>query len=353
VPQPVREKAVSSARQLLGAISTRRTQIVGGSEGLLRVLRELVATNDAKVASLVPLLALSVPDNERLVPVLWRCLSIVDRAARHYEAERLIARLLVMAMDPDLFAILEAEPKLGHAGIDRQALRRAYPFEDALPRDSNLVVLLARADALQAEPSRTNAFLDAKKAGSKYFATLERDNKRTFRFNLRWLGTLTSAVTSLAAATIITWIAIARPHSFLEPHGGWNILLMAAPTALGIGISLLMDKPLKKEPLYFSNSHTHWIERLGATDGLEGIWELFFIPIAISVGCCDLLHHSVYLYIGVAALANVVGNLLPMTHIFDEKKIYVLNKRNPHVDAYTDPASAHWLRKPPTDPDKP
>jgi predicted NACHT family NTPase len=79
VPEPVREKAIACADLLMHRINAARFAfIVGGDENLLRVLTELVATNATKVASLVPELAESMPDDPLLVPVLWRCLNVLD-----------------------------------------------------------------------------------------------------------------------------------------------------------------------------------------------------------------------------------------------------------------------------------
>ena len=62
----------------------------------------------------------------------------------------------------------------------------------------------------------------------------------------------------------------------------------------------------------------------------------------------DTLSRSTAEYLVRSCAAVCFGYFFLCSQIFSIRKTYTFNKRNPHVDAYTDPASAHWLRKPPT-----
>jgi hypothetical protein len=264
----------------------------------------------------------------------------------------LIARLVVIAMSPSCFAALEAQPRLRPAVITDDIRRKAYPFKDALPvRESNLVTLLAWAEMLAVVPGKKNLFLEAKDAGPRYFANLERDNRRTIRFSLFKPATALSLLVPLLAAIYVTWIAATHPHSFLDPHGWWNVMLFAIPAVVGFGLIFVGDEipRLANEDGTLSG---HWVDRFFAADWGPISDTLFLVagillaPGMISLSLCELLRHGVWVFLSVATAAIYFGYYFFQTGIFCEDVVYNVNKRNKFVDSYTDPASAHWLRRP-------
>lgn len=352
VPEPVRDKAIACADLLMHRINVAHfASIVGGDDNLLRVLTELVATNATKVASLVPQLAESMPDDPKLVPVLWRCLNVLDHQASPDACRKLIARLMVIAMEPSCFTVLEAQPRLRPAVITDALRKKAYPFEDALPvAESNLVTLLAWAEMLTVVPGKKNLFLEAKAAGPQCFTNLERDNRRTIRFNLYHLATVLSALISALATANVTRIAIIRPRSFLEPHGWWNVALVALPIAIGPMLTLMGEglPPLKVTEDVKVGS---WLSRLltdhaNLPDAVGTTVALVFAPGIISLSFCDLLRYSMSVFLVTASAAVYLGHYIFIADMFRIDAVYTFNKRNKFVDAYTDPASAHWLRRP-------
>jgi hypothetical protein len=353
VPEPVRDKAIACADLLMHRINAAHfASIVGGDDNLLRVLTELVATNATRIASLVPELAESMPDDPRLVPVLWRCLNVLDHSASPDACRKLIARLMVIAMEPSCFAVLEEQPRLRPAVITDALRKQAYPFEDALPvGESNLVTLLAWAELLAVVPGKKNLFLQAKEAGQRWFTNLERDNRRTIKFNLYQTSTVLSALVSAIAAANVARIAMTRPHSFLEPHGWWNVAFFASPPILGLALALLMDE--------FVPGLSHpddgprpglWTDRITKHESVPYIVRVPLMGIVgpgiIGLSLSDLLRHSAWIFLGATSATVYVGYYLFATNIFRPGIVHTLNKRNRFVDAYTDPASAHWLRRP-------
>lgn len=356
VPEPVRDKAIACADLLIHRISVADfASVVGGDDNLLRVLTELVATNADRVASLVPQLAESMPDDPRLVPVLWRCLNVLDHKASPDACRKLIARLLVIAMVPSCFVALEAQPRLRPAVITDELRKKAYPFEDALSvGESNLVTLLAWAEMLAVVPGKKNLFLEAKDAGPQCFTKLERDNRRTIRFDLYETATVLSALVSAIAAANVTWIAATRPRSFLEPYGRWNIALFLASIALGLTLTVLEDLLVPGLNVPGDNSPRSglWTDRI---TNHKSVPYVVRTPIMIIVGpgiialsLSGLLQHSIWIFLAAASVAVNLGHFFFVMNIFNPDAVFILNKRNKFVDAYTDPASAHWLRRPAT-----
>ena len=354
VPEPVRETAVACADQILHRIEpTRFAGIVGGDENLLRVLMELVATNATKVASLVPELAASIPDDPRLVPVLWRCLNVMDHEAFPQPCRRLTARLLELAMERSCFDELEAQPRLRPPIITEELRRKAYPFDDALPRgESNLVTLLAWAELLGVTPGKKNLFLQAKEIGPKCFDNLERDNRRTFRITVYRPGIAVSAAVLAMAVTRVLWIALSHPESFLEPYRWVNLAYYAVATALGMGITTLamyfapyLKAPKDYDESALPGSWMFWIDGMTDLPRWIPITAYFVvIPGIICLSLSSLLGPPTWVFLTVATAAIFFGHGLFSTYAFRSTAVYTLNKRNKFVDAYTDPASAHWLR---------
>lgn len=354
VPEPVRDKAIACAGRLLHRIDTANfTLAVGGYDNLLRVLTELVATNATEVASLVPAFAESIPDDPRLVPALWRCLNVLDHEASPEACRKLIARLLVIAMEPTCFTVLEEQPRMRSGVVTRALVQKAYPFENALSLDeSNLVTLLAWAEMLEVMPGRRNLFLEAKVAGPQFFTNLERDNRRTIRVSWRLLHAVLSALVPTVAMANTIWIATTRPQSFLDPYGWWNVLLFATPVTLGTLLAYLCTWVPSDPEVTDNLGHSgHWLERIisklpGSLDA--PLWIIaagVLIPGAISLSLCDLLQHSTKNFLIVATGGVLFGYLFFFTDAFRDGIVWTLNKRNKFVDAYTDPASAHWLRR--------
>ncbi|MBR7836706.1 NACHT domain-containing protein [Actinospica durhamensis] len=350
VPEPVRDVAVACADQLLHRIEVAQfASVVGGDDNLLRVLRELVATNATKVASLVPELAESIPDDPRLVPVLWRCLNVLDHEAFPDECRRLISRLMVMAMEASCFEELEDQPRLRSAAITDGLRRRAYPFVDALQvAESNLVTLLAWAELMDVVPEKKNLFLQAKGAGPRYFDNLERDNRRTIRFGFHRPALVFSTLVSAVSTCVVIWTATRRPHAFLEPYGWWNVVLVTLATVIGGGLTIVV---------------IFYLPHFKVADddpGQPGLWVgvlsieampdivLFLIafglfPGTISLSLVELLRQSIWVFLVVASAAVFFGYGIFITRVFRSDAVYTFNKRNRFVDAYTDPSSAHWL----------
>ncbi|HEV2342561.1 MAG TPA: hypothetical protein VGS97_00590, partial [Actinocrinis sp.] len=131
----------------------------------------------------------------------------------------------------------------------------------------------------------------------------------------------------------------------------WNVALFVLPAMLGLGLALLGDffVPLLKVP-ETDNRTGLWTDRVTNFNSVPYVLRvplmMIVAPGAISLSLCDLLRHSTWIFLITASAMVYFGYYFFTTYVFRPDIVHTFNKRNKFVDAYTDPASAHWLRRP-------
>lgn len=109
--RPVRELAVGQVQQVLLDLTERGDltgQLGGEVDGAFLVLDALAGANAAKITALVPTRTASIPDDPRLVTILWRCLTAPGIEAEP-ACQEIVQRLLRLAMDQECFAELQRQ----------------------------------------------------------------------------------------------------------------------------------------------------------------------------------------------------------------------------------------------------
>jgi hypothetical protein len=361
----VRNVAIGQVQDVLLGLHLRLDivgQLGGEIDGALPVLQALAGTNAAKIASLVPALAATIPDDPRIVGILWRCLT-APRIELDSASHRIVSRLLDLAIDPACFAELQRQLPFEREFITDDLRQRAYPFTRALPANSNLVTLLAWAEELHVTPRQMNRFFEAKAAGPKVFANVEKSRRRTVRLRLYWPARVLSIMTPIAAlTTVITFLRI-DPNVFLRPFGWWSIVLLLAPgaaiSASFYGATRWAEKrssPRIVRNLFYvhefnSKENASWMDLASKfsevlPDPLELMFlfaALFFPPLLYGLALAPVANESIVAF---SALTFALGYLCWwFTHleICEYGEAVYLYRPNRYVDMYSDPASRHWL----------
>jgi NACHT domain len=350
--RPIRDFAVSHVEDVLLDLVTRPEPVrsFGGEvDGTLRVLDALAGTSAAKIAALVPALAASVPDDPRLVGILWRCL--VAPGIEKLPASRdIVERLLALVMDPACFASLQCQLPFDRAFITTTLRRSAYPFERGLPLSSNLVTLLAWAEYLNVTPVRANRFYQAKVAGSAIFDGVERALRRTVRIRLHASARIISSAGLLAAIVAIVAIFIHDPRDFLK--AGYGVLVMPLAFTLLVTVLTSAGAYLARKnrssaaqmlEIYIdAGSGNALIALLHRTDRAFALtmtwWSLPYFWALL-----PLTAWSVFGYL-VAGLGVAVILSLTCAKVCSADTRFYLYRPNLYVDMYDDPASRHWLQ---------
>jgi hypothetical protein len=159
--------------------------IGGNVEGGLRIIEMLVDRMGHTPTSIILIsqLVAIMPDDPRLVAILWRCLN--TPAAQGVEDTKVSAalgaitgRLLQLATDPASLTELQDQQRYQPA-FGAPERRRAYPFKRGVPADSNLVTLLCWADFHGTDVAEVNEFLRGRADNPAAWARLETDRHRT------------------------------------------------------------------------------------------------------------------------------------------------------------------------------
>lgn len=342
--EPIRTYAVECARSILVKLDAAQfAQALGGDDNVLRVLNDLVGANASPVASLVPELAASLPDDPRVVAPLWRCLHVLDPGDSTAACRKLVERLLGLAMVPVCFEALQNQPVHEPEFLPGALRARAYPFKEALPAGSNLVTLLAWAEYLDVTPEQPNRFFEAKAAGDTVFNRLERGNRLTIRIRLYWSGVAISAVVCLGSCAQVAHLAVSRSHDFLEPYGWWSLLLFGAPTLASFLVLLKWDPPIVDDEL-----QGHWMEavklRRVVPEGVLDIFAAIVQPVIMTLALAPVLDRSIFWFLSLSLAFIWLGQYIFVAPLFAWGRSVTLYAPSRYVDVYTDPASAHWLR---------
>jgi hypothetical protein len=337
-------------------------QLGGEIDGAFPVLQALAGANAAKIASLVPALAANIPDDPRVVGILWRCLTAPS--IEHEQASRqIVTRLLDLAIDPACFAELQRQLPFEREFITDVLRQRAYPFTRALPANANLVTLLAWAEKLHITPNRKNRFFEAKAAGPKVFANVEKSLRRTVNMRLFWPARVTSIAGSTVGLTTVVALLIIDPHVFLQPFDWWTVPFLLAPFSISL-LSLWALYSWAND----AKSPPRIIKALGSISAKPGetanalsslilllddlpdyirtpavVAIQFLPPILYSFALAPIAATSVVAYVLLASLACYFGWWLTILEICARDKVVYLYRPNPFVDMYSDPASRHWL----------
>ncbi|GAA4447092.1 NACHT domain-containing protein [Phytohabitans houttuyneae] len=361
----------------------RGTLIADDREGTMRLIQALATTNVPSIAAQVVLLAdLVAEDEHRLVGPLWSALSTPDMVDRQAEAARIIVlKLLSLAMDPLSFAALEQAPPHRPALVTTPVtgpalLRRAYPFDAGLDRDSNIVTLLAWAEELEVVPEEpTNRFFEAKEAGM--LGRIEQDRRWTLSIApfrpVRFLFLTVLGAALLAGA----YNVVTDPGLLTRAHGWWTPALALVPAAVAVSVAFALSAfgysrtafRVKKTGVaalclvYVSPRSVHrespppnnmltyvnfngvdydgevWFDRDTMLTWLFGV--LVGLPYVLAA--LPLMDDSLVAFlIGTTALVWVAF-WLPATRLFNRSRRFYLRKPNPFVDVYEDARSRHWL----------
>lgn len=331
-------------------------QLGGEVDGAFPVLQALAGANTAKIASLVPALAATIPDDPRIVGILWRCLTapgIENDSASH----QLVTRLLDLAIDPACFAELQRQLPFEREFITDDLRRRAYPFTRALAPDTNLVTLLAWAEKLNVTPNRTNRFFEAKSAGPKVFANVERSLRRTVHLRLFWPARVLSIVGPAAALITVVALLIVDPHIFLRPFGWWSPALLLTPPIVFIVafIAISMQAQRKPVPLIIEmlfqltnprKQSGNWVRAAKSLDNAPDpviYFLVLFPPFLYTLALAPVAADSIVEFALLAFLTSYFGWWFTMLRICNVDERTYLYRPNAYVDMYSDPASLHWL----------
>jgi hypothetical protein len=355
----IREVAVGAIQEILTSQSGLAAQLGGEIDGSIKVLEALASANAAKIAALVPVLAAAIPDDPRLVPVLWRCLT-APGIEQLPECREIVIRLLDLTVDPVFFAELQRQLPFDREFITPELRRRAYPFNRSLPHDANMVTLLAWAEYLQVKPRRRTRFFEAKQAEPGAFNSIESSLRKTLRVRPFWPARITSAVAPLTCLTAIVIQLRINSHVYLQPFGGWSIILFASPALIGIGLALLSDYISNSSRLgklielsydnrtgsvtfQLSDAVDDWISKPKAL-GRLCFYATVFCPSALyGFALAPIATTSVLYFLVLSVAAVVVCWFVPMMRICDPDSTLYLYRPNPYVDVYQEPTSRHWL----------
>jgi hypothetical protein len=353
---PVQQMAISRLAKALSSPQSPLAAINGEVDTMLPLMGSLAGTNAAQIAGLVPQIIKHVPDDPRLVEPLWRCLTapgIEKLTASH----SIVARLLTLATSQDGFEELARQEPYSRDFLTEDIRRSAYPFNDGLGRDHNLVTLLAWADYLQVRPTDPNRYFEAKDAGR--LDRVESDRRHTLVFSpFRGIMIFNAALILIAFAAAAVVVAT-DPDRLISPFG-WFLsptLILAATLVpqlivyLGCGTlvgSLRYDSRLK---YYIGLEGTdedaaHIVLYLGAKwarpDWLINVFAVGLAPLAIALGLLPAMAHSLAIY---STLTLVSGLLYcaPILDAFNRDRRYYLYRASPYIDVYDDPRSRNWV----------
>jgi energy-coupling factor transporter ATP-binding protein EcfA2 len=346
--QPVQRMAIDELKRYLADANGSITTAQAGIDGMLPLLESLAGTNAGEIAALVPGVLRHLPDDPRLVRPLWQCLSSDGIEMQKTQCSEIVLRLLTMVTELDSFAELERQDP-----HDREFLAacraRAYPFNEALPRDHNLVTLLAWAEYLHVLPATLNRFFHATAVGR--LNGVEAARRRTVKLCLCWPARVVVTSLLLAALGFAITGLVTHPGWMLHPFGWWTLGLM-----FGTGVTPLVLVYVQTVEAYGMN--VSWeqsgnpllaIAKADIEDLLvdrSGLSLLAFIvvPAAFAIAPAALAGSSLTAYIAL----SICGQLLfweSDLELFESDRFYYPYRPNEFVDMYEDPKSRHWVAR--------
>jgi energy-coupling factor transporter ATP-binding protein EcfA2 len=311
-------------------------------EGMMPLLESLAGTNAGDIAALVPQIIRNLPDDPRLVGPLWQCLSGSGIELRKSQCAEIVRRLLTLAMEPNAFAELDRQDAHDRAFL-RPLRAQAYPFKSALPREHNLVTLLAWSEYLGITPVNCNRFFATKAAGR--LTRIERDRRYTVSFPIRSAGQVTSSLIIATALifAIIVGITGAPPKDTLD-----SIVILVLPVFAVAPCWYFLRSIQRGSGACRGNI----IFQLTAPNELQPTWpparqsalifQIFISTFAITLALKPLIAVNLADYI----LATIGAQALfwsTCLNYFDSARRFYPYRRSEYVDVYDDPQSRHWL----------
>lgn len=345
--RPIQEKAVAQLEtQLLRSMDEVVAAFSGEVDGMLPLLGSLAGSNAARIAALVPEIVANIPDDPRLVEPLWRCLA-APGIEQQPACRTIVERLLTIAVDPDGFEELQRQEPYVRPFLTGPVRARAYPFEDGLPRTSNLVTLLAWSDKLGVAPAQANRFFEAKAAGR--LASVERDERRTVSFSLFWPARIVNAAATVLSVAAVGAVLFYDWHVLLRPFGWWWPLLALAWVSVPLFAIVVLvgwagQRPKDSWAYHHLNAETNnaHIAPESISFGMQAVLVLSG-PLAYATAITPVADSSMPAYLLLAALGPTILFYAPALSLADRANRYHLYRPNPYIDVYDDPRSRHWL----------
>lgn len=327
------------------------------TDDLLPLLDTIAKANAAEIAALVPQVVRNLPDDPRLVAPLWECLRADGIQMREQECGEIVRRLLTMVMEPNAFAELERQEPYEWDFL--APLRsRAYPFSDALPRDHNLVTLLAWAEFLSVSPPDPNRFFQTKAAGR--LSQVQNDKRRTVPFPLWVLTRILTGIEAIGSVAITVYLLVEHPGLLLHPYHWWMLAIFCAIDWTPFLLIVTLDTSATDksgnsfrnylaapEHNYESGNFSYFFtSETPAGTGTIFEWPGMFLWIAnlftLAIAPVPLVGISFWLYVSVAATISFSYWVCDLA-IFSSARRYYLYRPSEYVDVYDDPRSRHWL----------
>lgn len=304
---------------------------------LIGVLENLSRSSSIELISGVPAIAGVVPDEPRLVPPLWRCLSTPGIENTEVYAE-IVKRLVVLCMRPDCFDALNALPSYFYKSIGLEDRLKAFPFRHGAALDSNFVSLITLAARESIWPSTPCTFIRAKLANSKALTRVERDRRWTVKVSVRSLRTyfpvLTVVISALLAAATFAFDQSAIASAVRTPMAGVGavgLLYFVTPSAIVLGVSVVA--------MAFPGLR---VER--DADGAGCLLAivsppLFFLAALIFAG------GSLRSAIVGSVVASYLLTVFPATKFAHAIDAFYVPSLNPYLQIYDDETCRHWITR--------
>ncbi len=351
----VQQMAIERLRQALSSPDSPISALGGEIDALLPLLNSLAGTNAAEIAALVPQIIEQCPDDPRLIDPLWRCLA-APGIETHPACRAIVLRLLGLATTSDGFAELARQDRYSRDFLTGEVRRQAYPFDEGLDPNHNLVTLLAWAQNLDVTPAEPNRYFEAKVAGR--LDRLEADRGRTVSFSPFRPARIVTGGLSLAVVVAAVVVVFTDPRGLLQPYGWWTLALIIGlaliPTASSLLWFIIADRlpadskvkyhfDLSASPSLSGHVGDMFLFK-SVPDWVTGVIFIIMIPLATAVCLLPLAGFSVPFYCAFALL-GVFFNWVPLSKAFDRGRRYYLYRPNPYVDVYDDPRSRLWLTR--------
>jgi NACHT domain len=319
-----------------------------GAEEMLPLLESIASTNAAEIATFIPQIIKTLPDDPRLVGPLWQCLSASGVERSKAECIAIVRRLLTLVMDPNSFAELDRQDP-----HDRDFLTnvraRAYPFKNALQADHNMVTLLAWAEYLEVAPAEPNRYFQAKTA--KRLDRIEADKRQTLSFSLSGPARILSSLLLLTAFVAAVVAVVLEPREELfHPLGPWMLLLYFAIGESSFWLyviifSMVCDFIEQLTPLMSMRNIDDEMSGnivIKNNNVFFGIGLFIIAPFAFTISAVPLLSDSLLYYILLSVGSQIIFWMTDLKVCLKGSRRY-LYRPNVFVDVYNDPKSRHWL----------
>jgi hypothetical protein len=323
----------------------------GGDEGgLTRILSSVAASGSAEIVSAAaPLLGDLIPDSEAMVPVFWRCLHTADidgSAGMRY----LLIRLLTMATESSLFAILQTQPRLTRPRLTMDSRRQAYPFRHGQDIESNLVTLVTLGDRQSPPVEVANTFYEAKRSGAS-FKSVEKSKRLTIAIPsaIFWLP-LQIAIVAIAYGLAIAGAVIGLRETYSFGSLGEGLHAIAEAVGLGVFGYIVLVFPMLLVAVLVAIA----VSVTGEESSPILVLGMLCAPV-LSVVMAPIARRSLWIYfvsvpaatllIGLAVGVLAAASMLAWNICKAYRPIY-FPPLNPFLKIYDDPKSMHWVTAP-------